>query len=166
MKKRMVAALLMASLAAAAIPAYAAEEQQKKDPQEKNMTLTTTVDSTYTLTIPQDTNITFGVTSTKLDGMLKVSGNVDVGKSVTVTAAANPLHNDSHDVDLPYMLKLEDAQDAFKTAVWSEGELRAGLTGADGGKEIQLFVGIDADDWKEAKAGAYTGSIVFTAKLN
>lgn len=134
------------------------------DTQTGKTDLNAKVNSAYELTIPAKTTITFGNTSTSLNGKLKVSGNVDVGETVTVTATPNALKNASHNVELPYTLM--NGQAAFTTANWSETELREGLEGDGKGKELQLSVAITKDAWEAAKAGNYAGSITFTAELN
>lgn len=48
----------------------------------------------------------------------------------------------------------------FTSGEWSETELTAAEP-----KGLQLSVAITEDDWKAAKAGAYTGSIMFEAAL-
>lgn len=143
----------LALMGAMILPVSAAES--------KDTTLTAEVPSTYTLTIPAATTITYGNTSTDLSGKLKVTGNVLPSQSVTVTADAKPLRNAVQNTDLPYTL--ENASGSFTTASWSEAELRSGLGGDGMGKEIQLSVKLKESDWNQAKAGTYSGSIVFTA---
>ena len=150
MKKKLLAALMCTLLTVAVAVPVSAEETTLLD---------ATVTSTYTLTIPATTEIAFNATSTNLDGMLKVVGNVDVGQYVTVTATANPLHNDTHNADIAYTLK--NGTTAFSTTNWSETELRA-----DSPKEIRLKVDIEQAEWDAAKAGYYYGSITFAAALD
>lgn len=132
--------------------------------QTKKTDLDAKVNSSFELTIPAKTTITFGNTSTGLNGVLKVSGNVDVGETVTVTAASNVLKNASHNEELPYALM--NGQAVFTTENWDESELRKGLEGDGKGKELQLSVAITKDAWEAAKAGNYAGSITFVAQLN
>lgn len=159
MKKRIASVLFAVSLGAAAMPVYAAENTESRE-----TIINAKVNSTYTLTVPAATEIAFGSTSTSLKGALKVSGNVDVGETVTVKATSNALKNASHNVELPYTLM--NGQAAFTTAAWSETELREGLEGDGKGKELQLSVAITDTAWEAAKAGSYEGSITFVAQLN
>lgn len=160
MKIRQKAGILAVFLAAAAV--FPAGASEKEDDYET--ILTAAVPASYTLTIPQTTNIVYMSESTNLKGELTVSGNVDTNQKVTVTAEANPLHNASHNADLPYTLKL--GNDVFTTAEWSEDELRNGLEGSGKeGKKLQLSVAITTEDWEAAKAGAYEGNIIFKAVL-
>lgn len=155
MRKRVLTILFAATLMAA-VPVHAAENQKNKE-----MQLSTEIDSVYTLTIPADTDIEFNSAAKNLNGVLKVSGNVDAGEKVKVTAVPEALHNAAHNVDLPYTLN--EGENIFQKAEWSETELRDGLNGK--GKELQLSVKITEKDWKAAKAGTYTGGITFTAEL-
>lgn len=118
--------------------------------------ISTTVNSSYTLTIPKSTTIDFEATSTNLDGDLKVTGNVANGETVTVNALCNPLKT-AQGVNLAY--KLMNGSDEYSAVTWTETELRDG-------KNIQLSVAIEDTTWKNAKAGTYAGGIVFTADLN
>ncbi len=170
-KSRRLAALVTAAalMGSAATPTgvWAANEQtentQTENTQTKDTKLSAEVGSTYQLTIPAATTINYGSLSTNLSGALKVSGNVDVGEKVTVTATSNPLRNESHGENLSYTLMSGTA--VFTTADWSEEELRRGLEGAGSGKEISLSVAITAEAWAAAKAGSYEGSVTFKAEL-
>lgn len=158
MKKRTAAVLFAAALGTAAMPVCAAENTESR-----KTIINAKVNSSYTLTIPAATTIVFGRTSTDLNGVLKVSGNVDVGEKVTVTATPKALKNNSHNEELPYSLM--NGETAFTTAKWSETELRAGLESTKAGKKFQLSVAITKEAWAAAKAGSYEGSITFEAEL-
>lgn len=124
--------------------------------EEKPMTLTASKPSTYELTIPATTKIIYITEKTELKG-LKVTGDVKPGSTVNVEATKNALQRTGTEDVLIYNLKNGDTE--FKSASWNEGELRAG------DKEITLSVNISKDAWAGAKAGDYTGSIVFNATL-
>lgn len=157
MKKRMF--MLMAALLAA-VPLNV-NAASTVTPQTSTTKINASVNATYTLTIPSATTITFGQETTKLSGELKVTGNVENGQSVQVTVKADPLHNDSQNTDISYQLL--NGTNVFGGAIWSEDELRTGLTG--NAKEIQLSVRIPKEQWDNAKAGLYEGAITFTATL-
>lgn len=157
MKKRILAGTIsLVLLLAVAIP-VSAEDKEGTTPIEAS------VSSTYTLTIPAETNIEFNAESTDLKGVLKVTGNVLPTQSVQVTATTNALHNSVQNTDLPYTLKYDGNE--FTSADWNETELRAGLEGDGKGKELSLNIAITKADWNNAKAGKYEGSIVFKAAL-
>ena len=140
----------LALVGAMALPVSAAQ------PQTGTTDITAIVTSSYTLSIPQKTDINFEATSTALTDPLKVTGNVAHGETVTVSAQCNPLKT-AQDDELAYTLM--NGSSAYTPVTWTETELR------DGKKEVQLSVAIDDTTWKNAKAGTYTGGIVFTAEL-
>lgn len=151
MKRKTLAGMMsLAIMAAVAVPVYA---------EDKTTELNTNVSSTYELTIPSATEIDFNAATTALNGELKVTGNVKPDETVTVSAAKNILENqDNAGAAIEFALK-KDASD-FTSETWSEAELRSGT------KEISLSVAIEQSAWDSAKAGDYTGGIVFTAELN
>lgn len=124
--------------------------------EEKATTLTASKPSTYELTIPATTEIIYNSEKTELKG-LKVTGDVKPGSTVNVIATKNALKRKNSNDALVYNLKNGDTE--FESASWSEDELRAG------NKEIPLSVDISKEVWASAKAGDYTGSIVFDATL-
>lgn len=124
--------------------------------EEKATTLTASKPSTYELTIPATTKIIYNSEKTELNG-LKVTGDVKPGSTVTVIATKNALQRTGSDDVLAYSLMDEEKE--FESALWNEDELRAG------DKEIPLSVDISKDAWASAKAGDYTGSIVFDVTL-
>lgn len=124
--------------------------------EEKSMTLTASKPSEYVLTVPEKIDITYNTEKTELKGV-KVTGNVKPGSTVNVKATKNALQRTGSDDVLAYSLMDEEKE--FESALWNEDELRAG------DKEIPLSVDISKDAWGKAKAGDYTGSIVFDATL-
>lgn len=147
-KKIIAGALGVAMMIAAAFPVYAENETTE---------ISTSVDSTYTLTIPKKTDIIFNAESTDLTGTLKVTGNVLPTQSVVVTAETKDLYNSVQNTTLPY--KLMNETEEFTTSTWNEEELRAE------NKEFRLSVAIEKSEWDKAEAGSYEGSIVFTADM-
>lgn len=153
MKKKLFAGMLATTMGLAlALPVYA---------EDKTTDLKADVPSSYTLTIPEKTDISYGSESVDLKGILKVSGNVRTTEIVKVSAVSNPLTLVGGTETLPYTLK--SGENPFTSATWSETDLRDGLAGA--GKSFQLSVAIDKTVWETAKAGTYNGGIVFTAEL-
>lgn len=131
---------------------------------EETTTLTAKVDSTYTLTIPASTDITYGTAYTDLNGVLKVTGNVEPTQSVKVTSKTNPFKNTQNEAaSLSFKLMCGDSE--FSSAAWDETQLRNGLAGTGKGQEFQLSVAIDEKVWNHAKTGVYEGTITFTAEL-
>lgn len=124
--------------------------------EEKSMTLTASKPSEYVLTVPEKIDITYNTEKTELKGV-KVTGNVKPGSTVNVKATKNALQRTGSDDVLAYSLMDEEKE--FESALWNEDELRAG------NKEIPLSVDISKEVWASAKAGDYTGSIVFDVIL-
>ena len=150
MKRKALAGMMsLVVMATVAVPVHA---------EEKTTAISTSVESKYELTIPATTEIAFNATSTNLNGELKVTGNVKPNETVTVSAAKNKLKNQSNaDAEIDFSLK--QGVNNFTSATWNETELRGGA------KAISLSVAIEQSAWDSAKAGEYTGSIVFTAEL-
>ena len=149
-----------ALVGAMALPVWAQENTQHKD-----TTIKATVESAYTLSIPAETTIAFEAASTDLAGVLKVTGNVLPSQEVEVTVQAKAFHNEAQGTDLRYKLVNKADGNVFTGDVWDEDTLRDGLAGEGQGKAIQLSIAIDEKDWELAKAGAYQGTITFTAAL-
>lgn len=150
MKKRVLAGIMsVMMMTTTALPVSA---------QEGSTTVKATVDSTYILTVPAETSITYGAENTLLSGKLKVTGNVLPTEQVMVTASCGSLHNAVQNTDLTYALKDEQSV-VFSSAMWSETELRGAA------KEIGLKIYIAEDAWRQAKAGSYTGTITFNAEI-
>ena len=76
--------------------------------------ITATVTSSYELSIPAATDIDFNVTSTNLEGTLKVTGNVLPTQTVSVSAQTKPLSNSVQGTTLPY--ELRNGTSEFSTA--------------------------------------------------
>lgn len=157
-RKVMVGLTVVALMGVTALPVSAQDNTESKD-----TTITANIQSTYTLTIPSETQIAFESPSTDLNGKLKVAGNVRNGEEVIVTVSKTAFHNEEQGTDLPYMLVNKEDGKVFTDMTWDEDTLRAGLTGT--GKEVQLSVNIKETDWKTAEAGEYEGTITFTADL-
>jgi len=144
-----LAIMLVLSLGAAA---FAADQSGET-------TITAAIESSYILTIPMSQDIAFGAQNTELGSTLKVTGNVAAGKKVTVTAVTEPLACPDQDTEIPFQLRAGGRE--FTGEDWSDAELRASEA-----KEVRLSVVIAEADWNAAKAGEYSGTILFSAKLS
>ncbi|KAB5606249.1 hypothetical protein [Bifidobacterium jacchi] len=157
-------ALIVAGLLLAPATAVAADSNEQAGETQLNAT----VESTYTLTIPRDTQIAFETETTPLDA-LKVTGNVN-DEVVTVTAETSGVLDATNRDDkaaIAYTLNAGEPTVASPEdgLVWSEDELRAGFLNDGDAKTVPLTVAIDAADWAVAKAGTYAGTITFTAEI-
>ena len=147
-------------LSVTCLPVRAAGEG---NPQSGTTNLSVSKDSSYTLTIPaSQKNIIYGATSTEL-GDLLVTGNVDVGKEVTVSVTKHVLvraGSPSDTITFALVDHTGNTAAEYVATTWNETELRAGT------KNVPLTVDITQDAWDSAKAGSYIGSIVFAAQMN
>ena len=166
MKKRLTAATAaIITLAGTCVLAGPALADPTDDPQSKSTTLTATVNSEFTLTIPRNTEIAYEATTTDLSD-LKVIGNVNQ-QEVVVTAETSDLAetNRGDGATIDYTLNAGDSAYPDDGLVWDEEDLRAGYLDETNAKTESLSVGITKDTWEKAKAGTYEGTITFTATM-
>lgn len=158
MKRKILVGMMSALLAVGmAVPVGATAPEPQRD----STTVTTDIASSFVLTIPATTNITYGAERTQMDGTLKVTGNVDTNEQVAVSVETSPLYNQSHNENITYTVTASEMRnEAFTGDVWTEAELR------EERKEIPLYVLISSDAWSQAKAGDYEGTVTFTAQLS
>ncbi len=147
MKKGLTGLLLVSLMATLTVPVQAAEQ---------TTLIHANVGSSYTLTIPKETTIDVNALTTPLNGTIKVTGNILSTQNVVVSAVTQPLHNDDQNADLPYTLK--NGNQAFTSMNFNQNDLKST-------KEVQLQIAINQEDWNQAPAGSYNGSIIFDAKL-
>lgn len=130
--------------------------------QEGTLTLHATVPSSYELAIPITSMDIEYDAKTQQIGTLSVKGNIEAGKSVTVSVkekknfktASNP----GDTVGIPF--KVTKGSLEFLEEEWSADEIKAVTP-----KEISLFLEFEEDAWTMAHSGDYTGSIVFLAEV-
>ena len=154
MKKLAAFVLALAMAAVCAASALAADDTQiKQDTTSKSgsTTVTFNIAPTYTVEIPADTAIDFNTTSKTLTPNLGLStAQLNRGFKVTVTAAVNPLQNDT------------DSSKTIPFALYADNSPFSKAEFTDTTKKVQLSVHIDQSDWNKAPAGNYTGSVTFT----
>ena len=170
MKKAMAILLAMLMLIPFATIAFAAN----------TTTLTTTVPgATYTLNIPSDQEIAYGVYSTTIDApTVTDSSGFATGKNLYITATYSAFSSSTTDTTIPFRLK-NSGEDSVAT--WSSGErlkflgqtngtVSTNLTFSDSfsHKDItseKCFIVIDSTDWGKAAPGNYTATITFTTEV-
>lgn len=147
-KKAGMSLAALALISAMALPVSAAGNTQTGD-----MNVQTTVKSDYMLTVPSTVvDIPFEQEDTELS--ITVSGNIEKGKTIKVTAEDGSLKLGTSD-SLPYTI-------SEKQLTWDDAELD---NGGEKGVEKTTVLTITQESWKAAKGGTYTGTVTFTAEM-
>lgn len=138
-KKLIAGAMALTLSLAVTIPAFAEEVE-----------ISTSIDPTYTVTIPEETEIEFNVTETDFGAITLTSALVNPGYYVKVAVTPNALANDADETKtIPYTVT-DASGDEFTSAEY----IAAGDTTA-------LKIAITEDDWNAAFAGDYSGTVIF-----
>lgn len=151
MKKKYLASLVLAiALSVLSLPVSAAGITSQ------TTTLTTTIDSSYTMSIPMNQTISLNTITTEI-GAVAVTGNLKTDEEVAVTIEKTAFTTENTGT-IPYRLLSEG--NAVASLTWSEAEARN-----DAPKSYPLTVTIDEEQWRQARAGDYTATITFTAEI-
>lgn len=154
MKKRWIAGILAtALLMTGEVSVYAAENQQSG-----TTTVTAKVDSTYTLSIPEDTDLSFGEVDT-LIGELSVTGNIGTKQKVQVTVGKTDFV-DEKDAANKFSFDLLHNGTAFSEQTWDSDDVWAAEA-----VKYPLTVHIPQETWNATKAGSYKATLTFQAEL-
>lgn len=119
--------------------------------------LTANFDSDYILTIPANQTITEKNVNI---GDLYVTGNIASDQMIKVTSEVKHFERVGSNYILPFTLKYSNSTEVLESYNFGEEDI---VSGAE--KKLDLFTDINDNDWSNAKAGEYKGSIVFTATL-
>ena len=146
MKKLFALILTVAILATMSVPAFAANTTGG------DADITTSIEPTYTVTIPANTNVNFNATETAFGAIEVVASQIHPDKQIRVTLTTDGELNNTIDTTkvIPYVIK-DASGAAFTTATY--------LTEGD---KTELSIHITADDWNAAYAGDYTDTVTFT----
>lgn len=147
--KKLNAVLTTAALVGAmGLPVYA-----------QDTTLTASVESDYTLTIPATQTIQEDALSTAI-GEVKVTGTIHPTEEVkvTVTKEDNFVSTTNPSDVIPFSLNVKDTGVTFTGATWDEDAI-------DKQSTYPLSVDITQDAWNSADAGDYQTVLTFTAAL-
>lgn len=123
---------------------------------EQGMTGATTVrlviPSSYTVTIPGSMSIPYGTASTPMTiGVSSMKTGPDQAIRIAVDSARGELRPEDGSASIPYVLLHEG--EAFSSALYAS----AG--------ETQLSLDIAMEDWFEAAAGEYAGTVTFRVSV-
>ena len=149
MKKLLTLALVGAMLTATGITAFAVDYPGGT----QNTEITTSVEPTFTVTVPADTTVPFNALSTEFGSVELESARLAPDKAVQVTVTSDYNLNNSIDdtVVIPYSLKAgNDTLDADYAATFTTA-----------GEKVDLTINITQADWDAAAAGDYGDTVTF-----
>ena len=146
MKKLFALILTVCLLAAMATTAFAANTTDGE------ADITTSIDPTYTVTIPADVNVSFNATETAFGAIEVTASQIHPNKCIKVELTSDGKLENSIDATkvIPYTIK-DSTGAAFTSATY--------LTEGD---KTELSIHITANDWNTAYAGEYSDTVTFT----
>lgn len=149
MKK--IVSMIMMVLLISPVAIQAKEIDQESTNKTEDTKVTTSVDSTYLVVIPEDCKITKGTLNTTME--LAVEGNPTPDASIQVDVAATELCNQGNkEYKIPYQLTSEGKE--FNKITYSESEIRTGT-------KTPLSIDITKEAWDNAFAGDYSATLTF-----
>lgn len=149
MKRILTLAIVAAMLTATGITAFAVDYPGGT----QNTEITTSVEPTFTVTVPADTTVPFNALSTEFGSVELESATLAPDKAVQVTVTSDYNLNNSIDdtVVIPYSLNTaEEAVDADYAATFTTA-----------GEKVDLTIDIAQADWDAAAAGDYSDTVTF-----
>lgn len=155
MKKLAAFTLALALSAALSTTAFAAETSNeithKSNPQTADVTVTTKISPTYTVTIPANTTVDFNKVDTSFGEIKLTAAQLDPGKSVEVALSASGTLKNSKDNRKTLAYQILDGDAAFTSATYKMA-----------GQSTALTIHIAQHDWNAAYAGDYADTVTFT----
>lgn len=150
--KKLIALILALVLALSlSVTAFAAEISQDSDPKTADVTVTTSIDPTYTVTIPANVDVAFNATSTSFGSITLAAAQIDPGYAVKVELNASGT--------------LKNAADTGKTITYTVNDKVGVFTSAEyltAGDSTALTIDIAQEAWDAAFAGDYSDTVTFT----
>lgn len=132
--------------------AFAADiNEADGSPKNTDVTVTTSIEPTYTVTIPANTTVDFNATSTDFGSVKLDVAQLDPGYAVNVALNTSGT--------------LKNAADASKTIAYTVENKNGRFLGTSfftAGQEIPLTINITQDAWNSAFAGDYSDTMTFT----
>ena len=146
MKKVFAVILTVALMATMSVSAFAANTTGGE------ADITTSIDPTYTVTIPAGVNVAFNATETAFGAIEVTASQIHPNKCIKVALTTDGELNNAIDNTkvIPYAIKDSEGA-AFTSATY--------LTEGD---KTELSIHITADDWNAAYAGDYSDTVTFT----
>ena len=146
MKKLFAIVLTFALLASLSVTAFAANATGG------DAEITTSIDPTYTVTIPADVNVAFNATETAFGTIEVTASQIHPDKCIKVALATDKELNNAIDNTkvIPYAIKDSEGAEFTSATYLTEGD------------KTELSIHITADDWNAAYAGDYSDTVTFT----
>ena len=150
--KKWIAMLLTLTLALSlSVTAFAAEINQDSDPKKADVKVTTSIEPTYTVTIPEDVQVTFNETSTQFGAIELTAAKLDPEYAVTVTLTASGTLKNEADKTKTIAYAVNSKDGAFSSAEYQNK-----------GDRTVLTIDITQAAWDAAYAGEYSDTVTFT----
>lgn len=150
MKKIFALLLTVVICSSLSLSVFAAEIKQDSVRQNAEVTLSATIEPTYTVTIPADATVTFNAETTSF-GFIKVdAAQIEPDKCIKVSLDTDGELNNQTDVTkvIPYTVKA--GSEVFTSATY-----------LNAGDLTNLTINISKDDWNKAYAGEYKDTVTF-----
>ena len=151
MKKSIAILLTLILTLSLSATAFAAEISQNSDPKTADVEVTTSIEPTYTVTIPSNTKVEFNAETTSFGAVTLNAAQIDPGYAVKVE-----LNTDG---------TLENQADTSKTIAYTVNDANGAFTAAEyttAGESTPLTINITKDAWNAAFAGDYKDIVTFT----
>lgn len=151
MKKWIALFLTLALTVSLPVTAFAAEINQDSDPKTAKATVTTSIEPTYTVTIPGNVQVEFNATSTKFGTIELAAAQIDPGYAVKVELDASG--------------KLKNEADQTKTIAYTVNSGDGAFSSQEyqnEGDSTDLTINITQAAWNAAYAGNYSDTVTFT----
>ena len=155
MKKLIAFVLTLAMATMMSVPAFAATvDQNDANPKNEQVTVSTSIAPTYTVTIPGDTTVVYdnnNATSTDFGTIKADNVRLNPLKKIVVSVAAD--------------LTMKNADDTTKTIPYTITSGGSAFTSVDlfaTGDSAALKIEITAEAWSAAYAGSYSDVVTFT----
>ena len=146
MKKLFAIVLTFALLMSLSVTAFAANTTGG------DADITTSIDPTYTVTIPADVNVQFNATETAFGAIEVTASQIHPDKCIKVALATDKELNNAIDNTkvIPYAIKDSEGAEFTSATYLTEGD------------KTELSIHITANDWNTAYAGEYSDTVTFT----
>ncbi len=151
MKKWIVLFLILSLVMSMSVSAFAAEIDQDSDPKTADVTVTTSIEPTYTVTIPGDMQVQFNQTSTRFGTIKLTAAQINPGYAVEVTLSASGELKNAADKTRTIAYTVNSGDGVFSSKEYQKE-----------GESTDLTIDITQAAWNAAYAGDYSDIVTFT----